>query len=319
MDGGRRLLESMTGALASGLAARFQRGAAAPFAPLAKPGPRMARPGRRARMLRLVSRPGFGVALVLALLGGAGAYGFVRGGHYDVWTAELGRPADLIGRALGFGVSVIAFSGQQELLNAELLEASGVTTRDSLLFVDAQAVRLRVKAMPLVREATVRKLYPDQLLITVTERKPYALWQFDGEVSVISADGTAIDKMRDQRFSRLPFVVGDGANERVPEYLSLAGAAGELKSRIVAGTLVGQRRWNLKLNNGVDIRLPENGAEAAIARLAALARDHKLPDKDVIAIDMRAAGRVIVRLSEEAAQQRLEARSRKIRPKGSAA
>ena len=196
---------------------------------------------------------------------------------------------------------------------------SGISDRDSVLFMDVQSVRQRLKAMPLVRDATVRKLYPDQIVIAVTERTPHALWQRDGEVSVIAADGTAIDHMRDQRFAKLPFVVGEGANEQVAGYLKILEAAGDFRARISAGVLVGQRRWNLKLSNGVDVRLPENEAEAAVLRLAELARTGKLPDKDVIAIDLRTPGRVVVRLSEDAAAQRLEARSKKARPKGGAA
>ena len=173
--------------------------------------------------------------------------------------------------------------------------------------------------MPLVREASVRKLYPDQIVISIEERTAHALWQVEGEVAVISADGKVIDQMRDQRFTRLPFVVGEGANTRVADYLKILDAAGDLKARVTAGVLIGQRRWNLKLNNGIDVRLPELNPEAAVTRLAKIVREHKLADKDIISIDMRAPDRVVVRLSEEAAAQRLEAKSKKARPKGGAA
>lgn len=323
MDGGRRLLESLTGALAAFVPARFRGAAVAglPAAPARRPAPRRRLPPRspRARFAHFVTHRGFGSALAIVFLSSAAAYGFVRGGHYETFINEAGRPADLAARLFGFGLSVVAISGQQELLNAEILEASGITPRDSVLFLDANAVRQRLKSVPLIRDATVRKLYPDQVVISINERTPHALWQIDGDVSIVAADGTAIDMMRDQRFAKLPFVVGEGANERVPEYVKILEAAGDFRSRIVAGVLVGQRRWNLKLGNGVDVRLPENKPEAAVARLAALARDNKLPDKDVIAIDLRIPGRITVRLSEEAAAQRLEAKTKKTKPKGGAA
>ena len=56
-----------------------------------------------------------------------------------------------------------------------------------------------------------------------------------------------------------------------------------------------------------------------MVRLATLARDNKLPDKDIIAIDLRMAGRITVRLSEDAATQRMEAKTKKTKPKGGAA
>ncbi len=53
-----------------------------------------------------------------------------------------------------------------------------------------------------------------------------------------------------------------------------------------------------------------------MVRLATLARENKLPDKDIIAIDLRMAGRITVRLSEDAATQRMEAKTKKTKPKG---
>ena len=153
----------------------------------------------------------------------------------------------------------------------------------------------------------MRKLYPDRLLLDIKERGASALWQKDGEVAVIAADGTAIDAVKDDRFAHLPFVVGDGANKRVNEYQKIVEAAGDMRSRIRAGVLISQRRWNLKLTSGIDVKLPEEAPEVAMARLAHFAHDYRLLDKDIIIIDMRVPGKVVLRLSEEAAAQRAEA------------
>ena len=96
----------------------------------------------------------------------------------------------------------------------------------------------------------MRKLYPNHIVIDIVERTPFALWQKDGEVHAIAADGAPIDEMRDDRYAGLPFVVGEGANARVPEFIALLEATGELRPRVEAGVLVGQRRWNLKIDLG---------------------------------------------------------------------
>jgi len=95
---------------------------------------------------------------------------------------------------------------------------------------------------------------------------PYAIWQLDGEVKVVAADGTAIEPFNDARFLRLPHVVGKEANLRVKEYATLLEAVPELGAKVRAGTLVAGRRWDLKLMNGVDLKLPEEGAEEALRR-----------------------------------------------------
>ncbi len=134
---------------------------------------------------------------------------------------------------------------------------------------------------------------------------------------MIAADGTVIDLMQDARFANLPLVVGEDANLRTGDYLALLEAAGPLRARVIAGTLVSSRRWTLKIDNGVDVRLPETGAAAAMARLVKLDQEQKILDKDVIAIDLRMSDRVVVRLTEEAMAARLDAmRKKPVRGKG---
>ena len=154
-----------------------------------------------------------------------------RGGHYDALVAEKGEPADILARALGLGVKTVTIAGQSELSEAEVLSAAGIGPRNSLPFLDVAGVRERLKKLPLVKEVAVTKFYPDRLLIEVEERQPSALWQTDGVVHVVAADGAAIDALRDQRFANLPLVVGDGANMRLPEYLALLDAAGDLRDK----------------------------------------------------------------------------------------
>lgn len=257
-------------------------------------------------VLSLGARRGVGLVMTICLFGGVFLYGAFKGGAYESFVARNGEVHDLVARGLGFGLDAITITGQRELTAQEILTVAGVTERNSLPFIDVKEVRDRLKTAPLLSEASVRKLYPDRLVIEVTERDAHALWQKDGEIFVISADGTPIDSMHDERFVHLPFVVGEGANLRVAEFHRIVAAAGDLKSKIRAGVLVTHRRWNIKLTTGVDVKLPEIGAEAAIAALAKLSKEQKIIDKDLISIDMRIPGRLVARLTEDAAAARAD-------------
>jgi cell division protein FtsQ len=80
--------------------------------------------------------------------------------------------------------------------------------------------------------------------------------------------------------------------------------------------LVGERRWNLRLKNGIDVRLPETDVAPALERLVALDNEKNLITRDIVAIDLRLPDRVTVRLSEAAAQARTEALKDKLKKKG---
>ena len=254
---------------------------------------------------------GLGLALACALVIGVIAFGVVRGGEYASFVAREGSVRDFVARALGFDIAIVTISGEVELRVPEILADAGISPKNSLLFLDAAQARMQLETAPLVKQASVRKLYPNHLVIDLVERAPYALWQKDGQVNIVAADGAVIDQMRDQRFVSLPFVVGEGANERLPEFTALLAAASELGPRIRAGVLVANRRWNLKMASGVDVMLPEINPQAAVATLVRLQRESRVLDRDVISLDLRQEGRMFARLTEEAAAARVAAHPRK--------
>jgi cell division protein FtsQ len=265
-------------------------------------GERSARaPGRwRIRLDRPAPRK-FEIALTVAVLLGAALFGAERGGQLDVVTAQYGGVDDWMARTLGLGIRVVTVSGATHMSERRILAIAGVDGKKSLLFFDVAQARARLEADPLIKQASVRKLYPNHIVIEIVERTPYAVWQKDGDVRAIAADGAPIDEIGDGRYADLPFVVGEGANGRVREFVGLLDAMDELKPRVGAGVLVDQRRWNLRLKSGLDVKLPESNPEAAIAELLTLQRQSRILDKDALSLDFRVPGRVFVRLSEEAA------------------
>jgi len=210
----------------------------------------------------------------------------------------------------------VTIAGERELKEHDILAVAGIGPRNSLLFLDVAKIRERLKQLPLVKEAAVTKLYPDRLLIEIEERQPFALWQCDGQVRIVAADGVPVAAMRDQRFIHLPLVVGAGANGKLDQYLALLEMAGDLRERIGARVLVAGRRGALKAATGIDVLLPEMEPEAALARLFDLQRTSHVLDKDILSLDLRQSGLVVARLAQEAAAERAAMLTSKTKAKG---
>lgn len=319
MDGARRVLRSLTEQLSAPFAfahARPQFAGAAHTRPSPRArGPFRPRKSRLDALHALAIHPLATGALIVGVLGGAFAYGAVKGGAYDQFIQEVGTPGDLLARAVGLGIDTVTISGISELKEREVLAYAGVKARNSLPYLDAIAMRQRLMMVPLIKDAEVRKLYPGHLSITVVERQPYALWQRNGQIAIVSVDGMPIDTMHDDKYASLPLIVGDGANQRIGEYMRIVAAAGDMAPRIKAGVLVAQRRWTIYTTEGIEVRLPERDPEAAVAQLARIQRDNRILDKDIVALDLRVPGRVEARLSDEAAAARLDALGRKAKGK----
>jgi cell division protein FtsQ len=275
--------------------------------------PRVKRPAEREqsppRLIAMLERylpHRVGVAATFLVLLGSVGFGVVKGGHVDELTSALSDTRNAAANSFGFRIATITINGRRQLSQDEILAVGGVNGRSSLLFLDAAVVRDKLKANPWIADATVLKLYPDRLLIDIAERSAFALWQVDGRLSVISDDGAVLESYVTPHFTALPLVVGAGAQTRAKDFLALLDRYPQVRSVTKAAILVGERRWNLRLNDGLDVRLPENDVGNALATLTKLDLEERLFSRDITAIDMRLPDRLTVRLSEDAAKAREE-------------
>jgi cell division protein FtsQ len=271
--------------------------------------PRLQREENPHRLIALLERyvpSRLGAAATVVILLGSTCFGVVKGGHVEELTAALSDTRNAIANSAGFRITTVAINGRKQLTQDEVLAIGGVNGRSSLLFLDAEAVRGKLKANPWIGEATVLKLYPGQLQIDIVERSAFALWQQDGRLSVIADDGAVLEPYVSRRFVALPLVVGKGAETRAKDFLALLAHYPQVNAVTKAAIFVGERRWNLRLKDGLDVRLPENDVGNALASLSKLDKEERLFSRDIVAIDMRLPDRLTVQLSEDAAKARDE-------------
>ena len=313
MDGGGRLARALRSlrpqadlkAAAIGAVVLLRERLGSRRAP-AKPSLQRERPHRLIGFLeRNLPRRAGAAATVLMLLGSAGL-GVVKGGHLEEFTAALSDTRNAAANSAGFRITSVAINGRKQLSQDEVLAVGGVNGRASLLFLDAATVRDKLKANPWIAEATVLKLYPGHLKIDIVERSPFALWQQDGRLSVIADDGAVLEPYVSRRFLSLPLVVGKGAETRARDFLALLARYPQARAATKAAIFVGERRWNLRLKDGLDIRLPENDVGNALAALSKLDKEDRLFSRDIVAVDLRLPDRLTVQLSEDAAKAREE-------------
>jgi cell division protein FtsQ len=318
------------GRLAQSLKLKLKRRATAAARPRAH-----AWPASDSRVLRLARRWG-GALLDLKVPRGAGAsaaamlllastyYGVVKGGHGPVIAAQIQDICDNAANSMGFRISEIALAGGHEVSREDILGLAGITGRSSLLFLDAAQTRIRLLTNPWIVDAAVLKLYPGRLRIEIKERQAFALWQKDGRLALIAADGTVLESYVPQRFAALPRVIGNGAEHAAQDFLGLLKRYPAIAQAVEASVLVAERRWNLHLKDGVEVLLPEREPAQALTTLVELAQTKKLLSRDIVTVDLRLPDRVTVRQSDAAAAARDEAlkaaeKAKKPKAKGSEA
>ncbi|MFD2237359.1 cell division protein FtsQ/DivIB [Aureimonas populi] len=254
------------------------------------------RAGSYARALQALPLPRFPV-LAVAVLGSTALYGTSLGGHTPAVLDAVSEP-------LGLTIERVDISGNSETSQIDILQTLYMTGATTLPGLDVVAARAAIETMPWVESASVSKVYPDRVAIEVVEKRPYALWQRGRELMIIDREGEEIVPYATTRFTELPFVVGPGAARDAAELLDRIEVIPELTPRIRAYVYVAQRRWDLHLDNGVVVKLPEFEPLEAAARVVRMDRDTRLLSRDIAAVDMRVDGRMVVKLTPEAKERR---------------
>lgn len=226
---------------------------------------------------------------------------------------RLGLAEDIGGRlaesgygataSLGLKVEEVLVEGRERTEGAAILDILAVERGSAILRIYTAAAREKLEALPWVKQATVQRRLPGIVYVRLVERRPMALWQLRGELQVIDGDGEVIPGAEAKRFADLPLVVGAGAPPHTAALLAMLDSQPALRARVDAAVRVSDRRWNLRLAGGVDVRLPEAAAEAAWAQLARIEREHGLLSRDVVMIDLRLPDRLIVRTAGEGVEE----------------
>jgi cell division protein FtsQ len=241
------------------------------------------------RVMRWVSS----VAAVVAVA--APVYWAISSG-WVVDTVEAAHQKLLaVTTASGFALREVRVEGRGETAVADILSAVRANRGDPMLGIDIDAVRERLENLPWIVSASVERRFPDQLIVSVTEAEPMALWQRSQKLFLVSREGQVIEAANLGKYAKLLIIVGEDAPKKAQDLFDILAQEPDLRSHVTAAVLVGKRRWNIRMDNDVDVKLPEDGALEAWRHFAALNRQNNLLDKDVTAVDLRQPDRVVVR------------------------
>lgn len=256
--------------------------------------PPLDRPGRWRVLLRRQRRR-LRPALALCGIGavGAGCVALVLAlGHGESFSERFGRATAL----LGLRVEKVVVQGRQKTPEPLLRAAIGAAPGDPLLTYSLADARARIESIQWVRNAVVQRRLPDTLIVQLDERRPFAVWQHDSRFVLIDRAGKTVTDSDVAAFAnQVPLVVGPGAPQAAATLLDGLAAYPDLQSRVTAAVRVGERRWNLRLGNGIDVMLPEGAVPQALAKLSQLERDHKLLDRPLQMVDLRLPDRLTIR------------------------
>lgn len=261
---------------------------------------------------RVVIPPHTGTLAAAALFAMTGLYGVMQGGH-------LTALADSTTSVAGFAIERVEVDGNVETSPIDIVQELGLDGHTSLITLDLDEARQSILNLPWVREADIRKIYPDVVDVKLSERRAFGIWQHGQELSLIEKNGNVIAPLKREKFTQLPLYVGLGAGTNAAAIDTAMNDWPELKLRTVAYIRVADRRWDIRLDNGITVMLPQINERAALAKLRRLDHEMDLFGRDISTVDMRLEDRITVGLTDRAMERRdnaLQARERMLKKRG---
>ena len=252
---------------------------------------------RKRRQVAREGRRHLGVILVITCLTGlAGlswtwASGWASAKHEVIlaWGVEKSIAA-------GLTVREIKILGLEETSRESALRVLAIQPGAPILTFDPESAKAAVETLPWVRRAAIERHLPDSIRLHLIERRPLALWQRAGKLSLIDEEGVIILREGLARFRQLPIVIGEMASKKANALFATLQSEPALATTVATATLIGKRRWNLRLQNGVEVYLPESDIATAWATLAEYDRLEGITKRKIAAVDLRLKGRLVVRL-----------------------
>lgn len=223
-------------------------------------------------------------------------------------SALILRLPQLAGLAVGEGIGSAGFTmrrveinGANRVSRLDIYNVAFDQPSMAMPLVDLEATRDRLLRFGWIKEARVSRRLPDTLVIDITERRPVAIWQNGGRLSLIDAEGVVLEPVRVEAMPELPLVVGGQANRHLASLATLLSAVPHLRPQVAGATWVGDRRWDIRFQTGETLTLPEGNdlALRAIRRFAGMDQQTQLLGRGFVRFDMRDPARMVVRVTRQ--------------------
>jgi len=241
-----------------------------------------------------------GVALGVVLLAGALGFGGYHGWRYAgiAWDGLRSAALDWP-QAAGMTVQDITVEGRSLVSKDAVLAALDIRRGEPLLKFDPQVARARLETIEWVEAAIVERRLPDGIYVKLKERNAVALWQRGSEFILIDQQGRQVRTVDPNYYGHLPLIAGAHAPEQITALSLLLSEVPVIGRRVRAAVWVGQRRWNLTLDNMVEVLLPEEDAASALKRLAELDASQQLLSRDIKSVDLRLPDKLVLQLNPQ--------------------
>lgn len=199
-------------------------------------------------------------------------------------------------------VREIVFHGNNHLSDGDMMQISGIKAGEDLLMLFPRTVSEKLMISPWIKSASIRKDFPDRVLINISEATPFAILDNDGQTFLIDEKGRMLEEMKNDPVPFLP-VIYSGAHRNHDNFREALNLAKIIKDKKIATE---RSRVEILANvktpeditliiDKVVVKIGNGDYEQKLDRLFTIEEEIKKRALAVDYVDLRFANRVVVK------------------------
>lgn len=195
--------------------------------------------------------------------------------------------------SLGFVIKKINVIGEGRLPEDDVKKILDFQNGDYLFDVEINLTQKKIEDLPWVNRALVRRLWPDQVVIQIVERQPFALWQYKGKVEVIDILGEVIVGASVSENQNLNLFVGKDAAINAANISEIILNFPSIAERVDSFVYVSENRWDIIMDKGnIRVLLSQHNLNESLLMLKNLHSQRDILDRKIGTIDLRLKDRL---------------------------
>lgn len=234
--------------------------------------------------------------LFFTLLAGGLTWFIQTGSFLNEWD-RLKLKTQKASADAGLSLKKVFIEGRVRTRVNDIHLALSVRENMPIMAIDLERIKENLELLPWVESARIERYLPSSLYIFLTEKTPIALYQ-EKSIHIPLDDKGNLIETSVQGLENFPIVVGQGSAKKAPALIALLEDYPELNNRVKSLKRIGNRRWNIILDDldyGLTLLLPEENEKEALQRLDKLNKEQKILEKNLSEIDLRLKDRLIVK------------------------
>jgi cell division protein FtsQ len=192
----------------------------------------------------------------------------------------------------GFTIDEVAVSGNKFTNEKDILNLIDKT--EPIMYLSLSKLVNNIQSVSKwIKNVSVHRVLPNTIRINIEEHEPFAIWKDNNKTSVIDSEGKVI--VDHYLIDGLVVVSGQNSLSNLKFIKDTLENKTQLSSQISSFIFVGNRRWDIILNNVLTVKLPEDNPHSAWDYLNHLQNTTDFTLNDWSIIDMRITDKIFVK------------------------